>query len=416
MAYDKIVDSAVLDAGLTSVADAIRQKGGTSATLAFPQGFVDAIGNISGGGEDEPWVRPSDWPDIDSLFKKIEGDVNCLYLTYDLRKTPGYAWIGVYCQVENRGVWKVERGHVSDGSFIVDEEFRNISSDTYFRNNLDSSNGDVQLWRITSDGHITSYGFVPNSNTTSDNYLNIEQPCVERAGTLPWCTSFGSEGSSNTATSKSGGTLWLEHDHIVLGKLANVTSMSRWWSDCYSLKSIDLSGFDTSNWSVKSMDFCWQNCHSLKSIDLSGFDTSNWQITTMRSCWASCSSLEELDISMFDTTNWKVTNTSSMVGTCYHLKRLILPASLGIVSTATSNTSGHVPNNCYLIEYYSGTETFINHTLSTSRKLTRQSLVSIFERLPTTTTSRTITIGSSNIMKLTNDEVAIATSKGWTVK
>ena len=52
MAYDKAVDSAVLDAGLTSVADAIRQKGGTSASLAFPQGFVDAIGNISGGGED----------------------------------------------------------------------------------------------------------------------------------------------------------------------------------------------------------------------------------------------------------------------------------------------------------------------------------------------------------------------------
>ena len=52
MAYDKIVDSAVLDAGLTSVADAIRQKGGTSASLSFPQGFVDAIGEISGGGED----------------------------------------------------------------------------------------------------------------------------------------------------------------------------------------------------------------------------------------------------------------------------------------------------------------------------------------------------------------------------
>jgi hypothetical protein len=52
MAYDKVVDSAALDAGLTSVADAIREKGGTSASLAFPQGFVDAIGNISVGGED----------------------------------------------------------------------------------------------------------------------------------------------------------------------------------------------------------------------------------------------------------------------------------------------------------------------------------------------------------------------------
>lgn len=35
---------------LTSVANAIRTKGGTSAQLEFPSGFVTAIGNISGGG------------------------------------------------------------------------------------------------------------------------------------------------------------------------------------------------------------------------------------------------------------------------------------------------------------------------------------------------------------------------------
>lgn len=43
MAVDKAVDSAVLDAGLTDIADAIREKGGTSAELSFPRGFVDAV-------------------------------------------------------------------------------------------------------------------------------------------------------------------------------------------------------------------------------------------------------------------------------------------------------------------------------------------------------------------------------------
>lgn len=52
MAVDKLVDSTQLDADLTSVANAIRTKGGTSAQLAFPAGFVSAIGNISGG-----WVK-----------------------------------------------------------------------------------------------------------------------------------------------------------------------------------------------------------------------------------------------------------------------------------------------------------------------------------------------------------------------
>ena len=38
------------DTDLTAVANAIRTKGGTSAQLAFPSGFVDAIQAISGGG------------------------------------------------------------------------------------------------------------------------------------------------------------------------------------------------------------------------------------------------------------------------------------------------------------------------------------------------------------------------------
>lgn len=49
MAVDKLVDSTQLNADLTSVANAIRTKGGTSAQLAFPADFVTAIGNISGG-------------------------------------------------------------------------------------------------------------------------------------------------------------------------------------------------------------------------------------------------------------------------------------------------------------------------------------------------------------------------------
>lgn len=49
MAVDKLVDSTQLDADLTSVANAIRTKGGTSAGLAFPAGFVSAVEAIPVG-------------------------------------------------------------------------------------------------------------------------------------------------------------------------------------------------------------------------------------------------------------------------------------------------------------------------------------------------------------------------------
>lgn len=50
MSVDKLVDSTQLDADLTSVANAIRTKGGTSASLAFPAGFLTAIAAIPSGG------------------------------------------------------------------------------------------------------------------------------------------------------------------------------------------------------------------------------------------------------------------------------------------------------------------------------------------------------------------------------
>ena len=49
MAYDKAVDSAVLDAGLTAIANAIREKGGTSDPIAF-DAMANAIAAIKAGG------------------------------------------------------------------------------------------------------------------------------------------------------------------------------------------------------------------------------------------------------------------------------------------------------------------------------------------------------------------------------
>ena len=47
MSVDKLVDSTALDAGLTSIANAIRRKSGGSRQLSFPDGFVDEIGDIA---------------------------------------------------------------------------------------------------------------------------------------------------------------------------------------------------------------------------------------------------------------------------------------------------------------------------------------------------------------------------------
>ena len=50
MAFDKVVDSAVLDAGMKSVADAIRAKAGTTDLLVWPDGFKAVVEGIQTGG------------------------------------------------------------------------------------------------------------------------------------------------------------------------------------------------------------------------------------------------------------------------------------------------------------------------------------------------------------------------------
>ena len=46
MALDMLVDSTQLDSDLTSIANAIRTKGGTSEQLLFPGGFVSAVAQL----------------------------------------------------------------------------------------------------------------------------------------------------------------------------------------------------------------------------------------------------------------------------------------------------------------------------------------------------------------------------------
>ncbi|MEC5317299.1 BspA family leucine-rich repeat surface protein [Enterococcus casseliflavus] len=99
---------------------------------------------------------------------------------------------------------------------------------------------------------------------------------------------------------------------------SQVTNMSKMFSNCASLTSLDLSNFDTSQ--VTNMSEMFYVCSSLTSLDLSNFDTS--QVTDMSKMFNSCSSLTSLDLSNFDTS--QVTDMSKMFYYCPSLTSLDL--------------------------------------------------------------------------------------------
>lgn len=91
------------------------------------------------------------------------------------------------------------------------------------------------------------------------------------------------------------------------------------FKNCPSLKSIDLSGLDTS--SVKDMSDMFDGCSSLESIDLSGFESTCAINASYMFC--DCSSLKSLDLSFLDFSN--LVDMDVMFSGCSSLESLELP-------------------------------------------------------------------------------------------
>lgn len=169
---------------------------------------------------------------------------------------------------------------------------------------------------------------------------------------------------------------------------------------------LDLSILDTSN--VTAMSYAFDSCSLITSLNLSNWDTS--QVTTMSRMFAECESLTELDLSSFNTPS--VTDMGYMFYYCSSLTSLDF--SNGDMSSVTNATSMfyHCTN---LTNFKAPKNIGIALSFSNSTKLTHDSLMSIINNLATVSSSTTLTLGSTNLSKLTDEEKAIATGKGWTL-
>ena len=226
----------------------------------------------------------------------------------------------------------------------------------------------------------------------------------------------------------------------------NVTNMDEMFYACSSLKTLDLSNWDTSK--VTSMKNMFYNCKILTSIDLTNWDTG--KVTNMNNMFQGCEKLTSLDISNWDTSkvnymsemfyncknltsidlsNWdtsKVTSMNNMFNGCTNLTSLssIRADSLSISSY---NSPFGSSNNTALVDFGG----FINlknswngsYCVDKLTALSHQSLINILNGLydftgngetPTSSQGK-IKFGSTHLAKLSDDEKAIATNKGWTL-
>lgn len=156
---------------------------------------------------------------------------------------------------------------------------------------------------------------------------------------------------------------------------------------------------DTSN--ITSMYYMFKDCTHLTTIPL--LDTS--KVTNMAYMFTNCTYLTT--IPLLDTSN--VTDMSAMFQSCY---------SLTSVPTLDASNVVYMDNMfvyCSNLTEIHMTGMKVSFNISSSTQFTREALVEILNNLATVTSTETLTMGSTNLAKLTDEDKAIATNKGWTL-
>lgn len=178
---------------------------------------------------------------------------------------------------------------------------------------------------------------------------------------------------------------------IPLLNTSKVTSMSSMFANCTNLKNIPL--LDTSK--VIRMGSMFYNCISL--IEIPQFDTSN--VTYFFNIFSGCDKLTTIPLLNFK----KAINISQMF---LNAKNII---NLGGFQELGYSYETYQPEN-----YGS-----YGLRLNTSPNLTHESLINVINNLYDIKTkgckAQQLVLSPTNLAKLTAEEIAIATEKGWTV-
>lgn len=180
---------------------------------------------------------------------------------------------------------------------------------------------------------------------------------------------------------------------------SNVTNVEYMFYRCFYVKSIP--SFDTSN--VTSMAYMFEYCQTIKSIP--SFDTSN--VTAMPHIFYFCTDLESIPL----LSTSKVTNFYSAFYNCYSL------ISIPSLDASNATSFGDAFYNCKQLTAIHMTGMKASFDISYSTNLTREALLEIINNCQDLTgkTSKRITMGSTNLAKLTDEDKLIATNKNWTL-
>ena len=179
----------------------------------------------------------------------------------------------------------------------------------------------------------------------------------------------------------------------------NVNDMGGMFLNCNNLTSVPL--FDTRN--VNDMENMFNGCASLQTIPQ--FDTSN--VTDMHNMFVSCQNLQT--VPQLDTAN--VTNMSSMFMSCVSL------TTVPLLDISNVTNMSYIFYDCSSLTNLGGlTGLKEDLELAYCPKLTVDSVMNVINNAKDMTSSpKTLTLSQNVFNKLSEEQIATATAKGWNI-
>ena len=225
------------------------------------------------------------------------------------------------------------------------------------------------------------------------------------------CTSFANIFQSNAKIKYLDASNW---------NTSEITSIGQMFYGANNLISLNISGWNTSKVSnfatvfrgcgklteivgIEDIDVSknaifsqfFQSCSSLKKLDL-----TKWDLSSATNCWYmfNYSGFQWLDLTGWEIPN--VTDCAQMFNNCKNLETLV----------GGKTTDEVIANDLYILKGIK-----VSTQLDLSTKLNRASLRALINGLAEVETTQTLTLGATLKAKLTEEDIAIAVGKNWSI-
>ena len=187
---------------------------------------------------------------------------------------------------------------------------------------------------------------------------------------------------------------------------SKVKNFNGTFSKCSEITELDLSAWDMS--SAEDVSWMFYNTYKLTKLNISTWKLP--KIVKSTSYMFSSCGVDNLDCLK----NWdvsKITKMENMINSCKNLK------SLDLSSWDVGNVIkfGSFCTFCSALEDFKAPKNIKVSISFDYTKLNYESLMSIINNLAPVETTQTLTLGNL-LNKLSTEEIAIATQKGWTVR